>query len=145
VADSGDGTAPDVLNRIFEPFFTTKERGRGAGLGLAAVYGTVKNHKGTLAVTSEVAVGTVRRMYLPRRAELEPTRRPMPAPARLGRKGHVMVVEDENALRQVEGTTRRGGKRKNVSRFPRKVFTSRKSVARAMRLVPLDIPTMLTG
>jgi two-component system cell cycle sensor histidine kinase/response regulator CckA len=65
VRDSGCGIAQHVMPRIFEPFFTTKEPGRGTGMGLAAVYGAVVEHRGALTVQSEVGSGTEFRLYLP--------------------------------------------------------------------------------
>jgi PAS domain S-box-containing protein len=65
VADNGQGIAPEHLSHIFEPFFTTKEIGKGTGLGLAQVYGLVKQHDGYIDVESQVEVGTRFTLYLP--------------------------------------------------------------------------------
>jgi len=65
LVDSGCGMSPEVLKHCFEPFFTTKEVGKGTGLGLASVYGTVRSHHGTIEIRSEEGHGTIVRVYLP--------------------------------------------------------------------------------
>ena len=100
VADTGAGMTPEVQAHIFEPFFTTKEVGKGTGLGLATVYGIVKQHEGYIAVESAPGAGTTLRVYLRRIAEPVERAAPGPAHARLlSTSETVLLVEDENDLR----------------------------------------------
>jgi len=101
VRDSGNGMAPEVLARVFEPFFTTKALGKGTGLGLAMVYGTIKDHRGAIVIESEVGRGTSAEVYLPCAADdLAPiaAARAMPTAVAGAR---VLVVDDEDLVRDV--------------------------------------------
>jgi PAS domain S-box-containing protein len=105
VADDGEGMPREVLDRAFEPFFTTKPKGKGTGLGLAAVYGVVRSHRGAINVYSEVGKGTVVRVYLPLHSgKAKPVADTLELPP-LPRGLRVMVVEDEEPLRRVTGLT----------------------------------------
>jgi two-component system cell cycle sensor histidine kinase/response regulator CckA len=106
VEDTGVGMAEDVLGKIFEPFFTTKEVGKGTGLGLSTVYGIVKQTGGYIFVDSEVGKGTAFRVYLPRHIveneeELAQSREKKESPRDLTGSGRVLLVEDEDVVRNV--------------------------------------------
>ena len=102
VMDTGCGIPPENLRRIFEPFFTTKAIGKGTGLGLATVYGIVKQHQGWIEVESEVGKGTAINVFLPRCGETTEAAHDKPAekPARGGTET-ILVVEDEAPVREL--------------------------------------------
>jgi PAS domain S-box-containing protein len=108
VADSGTGMDKATLDHIFEPFFTTKGPGHGTGLGLATIYGIVKQLGGYVTVDSDVGRGTTVTVLLP--ATDQPvTARPEPRPMREGAAGAtVLVVEDYEDLRELIGEILRG-------------------------------------
>ncbi|MFA6133488.1 MAG: PAS domain S-box protein [Phycisphaerae bacterium] len=109
VTDTGVGMNAATLARVFEPFFTTKPVGQGTGLGLSMVYGFVKQSGGYVSVYSEPGRGTTFMIYLPRLQEgVAPAKRAA-APADLPHHGTgtILLVEDEEAVRQVVSTTLR--------------------------------------
>ncbi len=100
ISDTGYGIAPADLKRIFEPFFTTKELGKGTGMGLAAVYGTVKHHQGAINVYSEPGIGTIFRVYLPLTEKDADTavKEFILQPHDIAEL-HILVIEDEESIR----------------------------------------------
>jgi signal transduction histidine kinase/CheY-like chemotaxis protein/HAMP domain-containing protein len=103
VSDTGCGMDAEVIARIFEPFFTTKEVGKGTGLGLATVYGIVKQHEGWIEVASEPEQGTTFSVYLPASSEMVEAGTASPSPATQVQRGTetILVVEDEPVLRDM--------------------------------------------
>lgn len=104
VSDTGTGIAEDVLPKIFEPFFTTKDVGQGTGLGLATVYGIVKQSGGYVFADSTVGQGTRFSVYLPvQHGEVEQTKAAAPQGARSLHwgSGTILLVEDEDMVRAV--------------------------------------------
>ena len=110
VADTGSGMDADTREHIFEPFFTTKEQGRGTGLGLATIYGIVRQAGGHIWLYSEPGMGSRFKLYFPRvDAPAAPITEPQAVPAQAG-SGTVLVVEDESAVRDMTSVVlRRAG------------------------------------
>ena len=102
VADTGSGIAPDIRAQIFEPFFTTKEQGKGTGLGLAMVYGTVTQSGGHIEVESEVGKGTTFKVFFPSTNETMPHPHSEIAGSAKERASEtILLVEDEPSLRDL--------------------------------------------
>ena len=101
VSDTGMGMDKETQSRIFEPFFTTKEKGKGTGLGLSTVYGIVKQSGGYVLVQSEEGRGTKFQIYLPRVEGTAEKHAPQSTPAILGGSETVLLVEDEESVRQL--------------------------------------------
>lgn len=101
VRDTGMGMSEEVKARIFEPFFTTKQRGRGTGLGLASVYGTIKQNKGDILCESEEGKGTVFTIYLPRVSQplSQPQHEDLSAVWLRGNETILLVEDDPNVRR----------------------------------------------
>jgi PAS domain S-box-containing protein len=98
VEDNGSGISPEICERIFEPFFTTKEA--GTGLGLATVYGIVKQHEGFITVNSETGQGTLFKIYLPVSECVVSATRPVPAETLVsGGDETVLLAEDDDLVR----------------------------------------------
>jgi signal transduction histidine kinase len=105
VSDTDTGIALDVLPRIFEPFFTTKEIGKGTGLGLATVYGIVKQHQGWIEVSSQVGEGTTFKVFLPAILAAAALAAASAADTKVrGGIETILLVEDDHEVRM---TTRR--------------------------------------
>lgn len=100
ISDNGQGISQEDLPHIFEPFFTTKPSGKGTGLGLAQVYGIIKQHEGYIDVSSVLGEGTTFDLYLPS-VQLPPKSTPINLKTfpDLGSGEHILVVEDDEATR----------------------------------------------
>jgi two-component system, cell cycle sensor histidine kinase and response regulator CckA len=111
VTDTGSGIAPENIEKVFQPFFTTKGPEAGSGLGLSMIYGFVKQSGGHIKIYSEVGVGTTVKLYLPRLktkqdeeplvASLTETSSQAEIPVIDARKRNVLVVEDNDSVRDV--------------------------------------------
>ncbi|MBN1568045.1 MAG: PAS domain S-box protein [Acidobacteria bacterium] len=103
VKDTGQGMSREVKNHLFEPFFTTKPKGRGTGLGLATIYGAVKQSGGSIEVDSEVGEGSTFRIYLPRVMDT-PEQGERDLSYKLNMPGGaetILLVEDERIVREL--------------------------------------------
>ncbi len=141
VADTGPGIPPDILDRIFEPFFTTKEVGKGTGLGLATVYGIVKQHEGMIDVSVPPGGGTVFRIFLPATSE-EPKVEDAADPGALARTGHetILLAEDEELVRALAlRVLEQGGYRVLVARDGAEAIALVESRGAEIDLALLDV------
>lgn len=110
VSDTGEGMDADTRRRIFEPFFTTKSTVGGSGLGLATVFGIVKQSGGAIDVYSEVGHGTTIKVFLPRTNAIPEDERPRQGITRMERHGVVLLAEDDEQVRQaLVGILQRSG------------------------------------
>lgn len=142
VADTGVGMEPDVLEHIFEPFFTTKGVGEGTGLGLATVYGIVKQHDGIVLVNSVPGAGSVFRIYLP--TSDQETDRPESAAnegkTNLAGSETVLLAEDDDVVRNMAvEVLRRAGYNVLVARDGEEAVNVFALNASAIDLVLLDV------
>ncbi|MBR9806832.1 MAG: response regulator [Alphaproteobacteria bacterium] len=109
VEDTGHGMTKDVMDKIFQPFFTTKEAGVGTGLGLATVYGIIKQSGGYICTTSNVGKGTTFHIYLPalkaeeipEPVEMTQTEKVSSRPMDISGRGRILLIEDEDGVRGI--------------------------------------------
>jgi len=100
VEDTGTGMTPEVQQRVFEPFFTNKPFGKGTGIGLSMVYGTVRSHSGAIELQSAVGKGTAFTIYLPLRLEAS-EEMDTATPAALTGSGRILLADDDESVRDV--------------------------------------------
>ncbi len=103
VTDTGSGMSPETLSRIFDPFFTTKFTGRG--LGLAAVLGIVRGHKGAIKINSKLGEGTTFKVFLPACESKVPDLKPDEVPTNFSGDATILVVDDEEPVQKMVRTT----------------------------------------
>ncbi|HEX5400180.1 MAG TPA: PAS domain S-box protein, partial [Verrucomicrobiae bacterium] len=109
VSDTGQGIPPEIVPRIFEPFFTTKQPGKGTGLGLATVFGIVKQHRGWISVRSEPGAGTCFQIFFPAGASAPPQKSAPVARRKAGGGPEtILVAEDDRVLRGLTRITLEG-------------------------------------
>ncbi len=137
ISDTGSGMNPEVRERIFEPFFTTKERGKGSGMGLATVYGIVRQHGGFLHVYSEPGQGTLFHVYLPalENSIAETTREAtlVRAPKSLQGVETILLAEDHDSIRELV--------RQSLSRLGYQVLAAADG-KQALHLADLEPPAL---
>ena len=130
VRDTGSGMSPEIMERIFDPFFTTKKKSGGTGLGLSVIHGIVRNHRGTIIVSSKEGEGSTFKVYLPR---IDSSREvPKAEPSALTLKGteRILFVDDEEDVAYAGG--------KMLQRFGYEVDVRRDSIEalQAFRAAP---------
>jgi CheY-like chemotaxis protein len=140
VSDDGCGMDQETISRLFEPFFTTKEPGKGTGLGLATVYGIVKQNRGFINVYSEKGHGSCFKIFLPR-AEGIPAAAPAPEPVqRLEGKETVLLVEDEQSILNLgKMILERYGYRVIAAENPTKAMEAAKAHKGSIELLITDV------
>jgi len=139
-SDTGHGIDKNLLQKIFEPFFTTKESGKGTGLGLATVYGIVKQSGGNIWVYSEPGVGTTFKIYLPRVDRKEPLAQPAPVADFTGGNETILLVEDDNDIRDlVAAMLKAGGYNVLVADSPSAALDAARNSSENIALLLTDI------
>jgi PAS domain S-box-containing protein len=140
VSDDGEGMDKETLSRVFEPFFTTKPQGKGTGLGLATVYGIVKQNNGHIHVYSEPSIGTVFKIYLPRTELTQVQERARTSSAMQLRSGRVLLVEDDERVRKLVATMlTRLGYDPEVAASPAEAIAKSATMARPINLLVTDV------
>jgi PAS domain S-box-containing protein len=147
ISDTGTGMDAETLSHIFEPFFTTKEQGKGTGLGLATVYGVIKQSGGFISAYSEVGCGTTFKIFLPRVGDAPMEHRV----ERLSREEHcgtetILVVEDDRALRDLtKSILTARGYRVLTAATPDEVDSACQSLEHSVDLLLTDVVMPVMG
>ena len=141
ISDNGTGMDAEAVSHVFEPFFTTKPTGKGTGLGLATVYGIVKQNRGTIQVASSPEHGTVFTILLPRCAERDLTTQAAARPRpRKGNGESILLVEDDLSVLKVSTTMlERLGYKVILAPTPSEALVQMQTHADLIRVVLTDI------
>lgn len=142
VSDDGCGMDTDTLSHVFEPFFTTKEVGRGTGLGLATVYGMVKQNKGYISVDSKPDRGTTFKIYLPRDATKSDRQTTKAEDIKYAARGHetILLVEDDPMILEIATKMlKRQGYRLLSAASPREALRKAEEHAGDIHLLLTDV------
>jgi len=140
ISDNGSGMDEDTLAHVFEPFFTTKEVGKGTGLGLATIYGIVKQNGGLINVESQAGLGTVFRIYLPRCFESTTIAEPAEDSLATGCAETVLLVEDDDTVRRMTAKMLANlGYRVRTAGTPREAISQCEQEPSAIHLLITDV------
>lgn len=139
ISDTGTGIPEEIKSRIFDPFFTTKDRGKGTGLGLAMVYGIVKEHKGVINVKSQLGRGTTFEIYLPASDRLA-YKVERPSVYSMTGREKILVVDDEpDVLSFIKETLDKQGYKVLITDNPMYALDTFKQISDNIDLVITDI------
>jgi two-component system, cell cycle sensor histidine kinase and response regulator CckA len=141
VADTGTGLSPEVMPHLFEPFFTTKEEGKGTGLGLATVYGIVKQSGGHISPRTRAGRGTIFSVYLPRLEEEAAALEEVESTDRtVNGTESILLVEDNQSVRELaRKVLENGGYRVAAARLPAAALALAANAALAIDLLVTDM------
>ena len=141
LCDNGPGMEESVVAHIFEPFYTTKDVGEGTGLGLATVYGAIKQNNGFILVDSEKGRGTTFTLYLPRyqHPEIKEEQKPPPKPAPGGRECILLVEDEETILRMTATLLQHLGYTVLAANSPEEAFRLADNSPEKIRLLLTDV------
>lgn len=140
VSDTGTGMETEVLDHLFEPFFTTKEVGKGTGLGLATVYGIVKQNNGFIYVDTAVGRGAVFKIYIPRVcSEVTPSLVKETARLKKGTETILLVEDDEAVLNLGKKILETEGYNVLVARFPGEAIRISEEISEKIHLLITDV------
>jgi len=139
ISDTGSGIPKEIINGIFEPFFTTKEKGKGTGLGLAMVYGVIKNHKGYITVRSEVGKGSTFDVYLPVSGKAAYKAAPQKLFSVSGHENILLVDDEEEVLNFIRDILETHGYKVLPAKNPLAAIDIFKKLGSEIHLVISDI------